>query len=208
MKRKDMMKRRPFTLVIGLITAFVLAACQGETDATDTSEVTAATTADTATTGTETSAAVPYDLQFIDSMSKHHEGAVMMAAAAAEKATNTDIRKAAAKMVEDSRKEIAELKAWRDQWYPGAAGAENMDMPGMSSMGMDMSHMQTMNPGPDFDTMFLDMMIPHHQGAIEMSRDALTKAERQEIRDFAQKVIDTQTKEIEQMNAWKTEAKK
>ncbi len=109
-------------------------------------------------------------------------------------------------MTADQKTEMAQLKAWRDQWYPGAANAENMAMPGMSSMGMDMGHMQMMGPGHDFDLMFIDMMVPHHQGAIEMSRDALAKAERQEIKDFAQKVIDMQTKEIEQMNAWKTEA--
>lgn len=56
-----------------------------------------------------------------------------------------------------------QLRQWRDQWYPGAAPAENMQMPGMSSMNMEMSHMQAMS-GHALDMMFIDMMIPHHEG--------------------------------------------
>lgn len=202
---------RSSAILIMLTAALFTSACQSRTETSDTTTRTGTTAATVATSDASTTAPasdVPYDLQFIDTMAKHHEGALAMLEPAAGKATHAGIREAAGKMLADQKSEIAELKAWRDQWYPGAAGAENMQMPGMSSMSMDMHSMKTMEAGPAFDLMFIDMMVPHHQGAIVMAQDALSKTERPELRAFAQKVIDSQTKEIEQMNGWKTELQK
>lgn len=52
------------------------------------------------------------------------------------------------------------------------------------------------------DQQFIEMMIPHHQEAIDTSRIILAKTENTELKDFAQKVIDAQTKEIADMRGW------
>jgi uncharacterized protein (DUF305 family) len=79
----------------------------------------------------------------------------------------------------------------------GAPPAMNMHMPGMAEgMSMDMSHMTHMS-GNELDVMFIDMMTPHHQGALAMAEDALAKAEHPEVKQFAQAIIDAQTREIE-----------
>lgn len=52
------------------------------------------------------------------------------------------------------------------------------------------------------DAMFLRMMIPHHQQAIDMSRQALDRAEHPEVEDLAHKIIDEQSIEIEQMQGY------
>lgn len=52
------------------------------------------------------------------------------------------------------------------------------------------------------ETQFLPGMITHHLSAIEMARMALSKASRPEIRAFAQKVIDDQSREIAVMTHW------
>jgi uncharacterized protein (DUF305 family) len=136
-------------------------------------------------------------------MSKHHQMAIDMIKMADDKFAHKELKQATQKMWADQQKEIDQMKQWRDQWYPGAPPAENMDMPGMAaSMNMDMSHMQSMS-GRALDLMFIDMMIPHHQSAVDMAKDALAKAEHQEIKDLAQRVIDAQSKEIEQMKQWK-----
>ena len=185
-----------------IFPALVLAlsvACQK----TETVQTTTTETTPSIAVATDTAAATaPYDLQFIDSMSKHHQMAVEMVKMAEPKFEHKELRDAAKKMLDDQNREIAQLKSWRDQWYAGAAPAENMQMPGMSSTHMDMSHMQSMT-GNTLDIMFIDMMIPHHEGAVVMARDALSKAEHQEIKDFSQKVIDAQASEIEQMKTWK-----
>ncbi|MGL5831125.1 MAG: DUF305 domain-containing protein [Candidatus Altimarinota bacterium] len=52
------------------------------------------------------------------------------------------------------------------------------------------------------DQQFIEMMIPHHQEAIDSSRIILAKTENAELKDFVQKVIDAQTKEIADMRGW------
>ncbi len=150
-------------------------------------------------------ASAPYDLQFIDTMVAHHQSAVDMAKMAESKAQHAELKDYAQKVVQDQEREIARMGQWRKQWYADQPKAENMDMPGMmdSMKGMDMSHMKTLE-GTDFDLMFLDMMIPHHQGAVSMAKDALLKSEHAEIKTLAQQIMDAQQKEIEMMNKWKT----
>jgi len=48
------------------------------------------------------------------------------------------------------------------------------------------------------------MMTAHHQGVVDMSNDALKKAEHQEIKDLAMRIIAAQTAEIRQMWNWKS----
>ena len=54
-----------------------------------------------------------------------------------------------------------------------------------------------------YDARFIDEMIPHHQAAIDMGREALAKAEHPEIHDLAQRIIASQQGEIDQMKAWR-----
>jgi len=146
----------------------------------------------------------PYDLQFLDTMTSHHQGAVDMARPAVTKAQHAELRDFAQKIITDQEAEIAEMRRYREQWYAGRPQAMNMEMPGMmdSMKGMDMNRMSAAT-GKEFDLMFLDMMTPHHTGAVTMAREALTKAEHPEIKRFAQKIIDAQEREIGIMNKWK-----
>lgn len=52
------------------------------------------------------------------------------------------------------------------------------------------------------DVMFVTMMIPHHEGAIEMSEVALTQASTQPVKDLAARIKAAQGPEIEQMRGW------
>jgi uncharacterized protein (DUF305 family) len=150
---------------------------------------------------------VPYDLLFIDAMVAHHQGAVAMARPADSNALQPELKAFARKVIEDQSREIALMTQWRDQWFPGRPKTQNiMEMPGMAMSMMDISpdHMQKMT-GAAFDKMFVDMMIPHHEGAVTMARDALAKSRRPEIRELAQRIIDAQQREIEMMKRWKSE---
>jgi uncharacterized protein (DUF305 family) len=147
-------------------------------------------------------AGAPYDLQFLDSMTMHHQHGLEMAKMAQERASHAELKAFAQKMVEDHQTEIDQMKRWRDQWYAGKPEAVNMNLPGMAH-NMDMVKLQAAS-GHEFDMMFLDMMIPHHQGAIDMSRDALKKASHQEIKTFARQIISKQQKDKAQMTRWKS----
>lgn len=52
------------------------------------------------------------------------------------------------------------------------------------------------------DQRFIEMMIPHHQGAVEMAEMALTKSKRPEIKKLAESIIADQKREIQQMQDW------
>lgn len=146
----------------------------------------------------------PYDLQFIDTMIAHHQGAVVMSKPAIEKAQHSELKNMAQNIVASQEKEIAQLREWREKWYGGKAPAMNMEMPGMSDSMRDMDTNQLVSAnGADFDMAFINMMIPHHQGAVLMAKDALEKAEHPEIKTLAQNVIMAQEAEINDMNTWK-----
>jgi uncharacterized protein (DUF305 family) len=154
-------------------------------------------------------ATAPFDLQFIDTMTHHHEGAVMMAEMALKKSPNEELKKFAQKIIDDQKKEIGLMKDWRDKWYAGKPAAKNMEMPGMmDSMKQPMTgdHMKMMEAmtGKDFDLHFLDMMIPH-KDAVNMSKNALEKAEHAEIKTLANQIIKAQNEEIEKMTDWKAQ---
>lgn len=54
-----------------------------------------------------------------------------------------------------------------------------------------------------FDQMFINMMVPHHQGAVEMAKIAQQRAEHAEIKQMAEQIISSQQEEITQLKGWK-----
>ncbi len=153
-------------------------------------------------------ASAPYDLQFIDTMTAHHQSAVDMAGMALKKSQNAELKTFAQKIIDDQQKEIAQMKDWREKWYAGKAPAKNMEMSGMMDsmkmmMGGEMKKMEDA-AGKDFDLMFLDMMTAHHAGAVVMAKEALTKAEHPEIKSLANQIIKAQEAEIKMMAGWRS----
>jgi uncharacterized protein (DUF305 family) len=57
--------------------------------------------------------------------------------------------------------------------------------------------------GAPFDQQFVDMMVPHHQGAVEMGKIAQQRAEHAEVKRMAQDIVASQSGEIDQMKAWR-----
>jgi len=56
---------------------------------------------------------------------------------------------------------------------------------------------------PAFDQQFIDMMAPHHQGAVAMAQIALMRAQHPQIKSLARSIIADQNSEIAQMKAWR-----
>jgi uncharacterized protein (DUF305 family) len=72
---------------------------------------------------------------------------------------------------------------------------------GMGSGGM--ARQMVMEKGKYSDKAFIDAMVPHHQGAIEMAEVALKNAEHEEIKQLSRNIISTQEAEIEELKAIK-----
>jgi uncharacterized protein (DUF305 family) len=76
------------------------------------------------------------------------------------------------------------------------------------SMGMgsgDMAQQMVMENGKYSDERFIDAMVPHHQGAIEMAEVALKNAEHKEIKQLSRNIVYTQQAEIEELKSIKKE---
>lgn len=69
------------------------------------------------------------------------------------------------------------------------------------SMGMSMDMLAGLE-GEAFEQSFLSMMRQHHQMAIDMSNWILERTENEDVRGAAQKVIEEQQAEIEQIDTW------
>ena len=136
------------------------------------------------------------DVQFLDTMVKHHEDGIKMFQMAVDKAQNPDVKAMAEKMIKDQKEEIPELQGLRNDVEPEATKAINTNMPGMAPM--DMSKLKKTS-GAQFDHEFLSMTIDHHKGAIKMADMALEKAQNADVKAKAQMIHDKQKDEVARM---------
>ena len=154
----------------------------------------------------------PYELQFLDSMIVHHEAAIDMAQLVQTRAVHSELKEFARRIISDQQEEVVQMRRLRDTFFPGAPLAVNMALPGMQTgmHGMDLEKLDSLK-GNGFDIEFMNQMIPHHEGAIEMAKDALSDRHAvnesnadviASIRQLARSVADTQTSEILQMRQW------
>jgi uncharacterized protein (DUF305 family) len=153
----------------------------------------------------------PFDLQFIDQMIMHHQGAIMSSEHMISDSERPELRQLAEDIQQSQSEQIEQLQEWREEWYPDTERTFGMmdptQMEGMMGDGMMEGmmggSMQEMMGGDATDAMFLRMMIPHHQMAVDMSEEALDgNAEHPELEELAQTIRDEQSAEIELMQVY------
>ena len=157
------------------------------------------------------------DVTFAQQMIPHHEQAVQMSRMAARAATSPEVKALAAKIEAAQGPEIETMQGWLDHWGEsddsddsgghhmgddsgGMGGSDHMDgddMPGMMS-DAELSRLQG-SRGAAFDSMFLTMMIAHHEGAIEMARTEQRRGKNADAVALAKKIEADQTAEIAEM---------
>lgn len=59
--------------------------------------------------------------------------------------------------------------------------------------------------GDDFDKAFIEMMIAHHEGAVDMAELSADRAKHDEIKQLSQEIISAQEKEIAEMKQWQVD---
>jgi uncharacterized protein (DUF305 family) len=136
-------------------------------------------------------------------MVPHHESAIEMAKIAQKRADRQPIAQLAEDIVAAQDREIGQMRDIKERLI--VEGVKKGDL-GMSE---DMKGMHTdagmLEDAKPFDREFIDMMVPHHQGAIRMARVELDKGQNAELKKIAQAIVDSQAKEIEEMNAFRTD---
>jgi len=160
---------------------------------------------------------LPYsdaDVEFMSGMIPHHAQAVIMAGWAPSHGARKDVAILCERIVVGQRDEIATMQNWlRDRGLPvpdatstrhkmKMNGVEHeMLMPGMLT-DEEMAELDRAR-GPEFDRLFLNGMIKHHQGAIDMV-DVLFKsygaAQEEMVYKFASDVYADQSIEIDRMH--------
>ncbi len=183
------MKKTVFAVLITVAVA-VLAAC-GNND-------------ETGTSGAQFN---DQDVSFAQGMIPHHEQAIEMAALAETRAGNPEVKDLAAAIKAAQDPEIKTMKAWLTDWDKPVSGdgMSGMDhgsdsdgpMDGMMS-DADMKSLESTS-GAEFDTMFLTMMIEHHEGAITMAEAELKDGKHKEALGLAKAIVADQSAEIATM---------
>jgi len=164
-----------------------------------------------ARTQAQATASTDPDLRFLDGMIAHHQGAIDEARAIEPKARRPEVRQLAAEIIKAQEAEIRQMREWRRAWFPNAPPAAAPSGGGMPMGGGAMGEMahggmlmgETAGAAPDPDGAFIEMMIPHHQDGVTMSREILETTKRPELQQLARNIIRNQEREIAQMESWK-----
>ena len=140
------------------------------------------------------------DIAFVTQMIPHHQQAVEMADILLGK-TGVDPRVVdlATQIKAAQGPEITTMTSWLKSWgQPSPETMDGMAMDGM--MSPDDMNALTNASGADSSKLFLQQMIQHHQGAIDMANEELSTGKNADALALAKTIADAQTAEIAKMN--------
>lgn len=126
---------------------------------------------------------------FVVNMIPHHQEAVDTARLVVARGESAELRKLAQDIITAQEKEIAMMQKWSKDWNYSTVKSSYQNMMGDG----------TKLSGKALDTWFLQGMIMHHMGAVQMADSVLRLNARKEVIDFAREVIRVQSEEIAQM---------
>jgi uncharacterized protein (DUF305 family) len=143
------------------------------------------------------------DVAFTTNMIPHHEQAIELSALAPDRSTNPELITLAKDIAAAQGPEIETMKAFLMQWNADTGAQGTAGHGGHGSMagmvdGATMTRLESLSGG-EFDTLWLESMISHHQGAIEMAKAEISNGENVEAIALARHIADTQQAEIGQM---------
>ncbi|WP_298746272.1 DUF305 domain-containing protein [uncultured Serinicoccus sp.] len=153
------------------------------------------------------------DEMFMHMMAPHHHQAVLMSRMAPSRAQSPEVKALAARILVEQGLEIDAMQGWQARndlpvTDEKAAYRQMIRDPEMVEQ-MGMATRQEMralrgSEGAEFDALFLDLMIPHHEGAVRMAVDANLHGEDGFVRQFSTDLIVTQEAQIAQMEQMRT----
>jgi uncharacterized protein (DUF305 family) len=176
---------RRLTVIAALLATLVLSACGGHE----------------AATGREG------DIAFAQNMIPHHEQALELSAMALAGDASAEVTALAEEIQAAQDPEIILMRKWLRDWnaeelpHSGGPGDESdgheHDMPGMATGEQLLALAEA--KGKEFDALWLDLMVAHHEGAIEMAEQVAGTTEDLEVRALADAIISAQAQEIDRM---------
>ncbi|QFU92970.1 DUF305 domain-containing protein [Amycolatopsis sp. YIM 10] len=153
------------------------------------------------------------DVNYVTNMIPHHRQAIVMTDLVAERASNELVRGVAGRIDAAQGAEIDQMSSWLTEHgkpvppedtgghagHGSPGGHDHATMPGMATP--EQLDALRAAKGTDFDRLFLELMIRHHEGALTMAEQQLAGGLNDRTQEMAQEVITGQTAEIERMRA-------
>lgn len=150
------------------------------------------------------------DVTFLQDMIRHHAQAVVMGDIVKGRLTDAKVRSMASRISDEQKPEMkgmaSTLRSWGEKVpieasNPSGSGHgshdDHTDMPGMATPAQ-LSDLRTAK-GADVDRLYLDLMIAHHEGALEMCTTLGDKGADERTGELGDDISVTQTKQIDQM---------
>ena len=160
------------------------------------------------------------DAGFSRDMQAHHSQAVQMSASVLETSDDPDVRTLARDIMLTQQQQAGQMHGWLKQWdlpqtsssppmawmstdgdgmddmahSPTPTASDDAQMPGMAS-AQELARLSSAT-GSDADRLYLQMMIPHHQGGVQMAAAAVATAADDDVRRLAQAIVDSQSAEL------------
>jgi uncharacterized protein (DUF305 family) len=160
------------------------------------------------------------DAGFARDMATHHAQAVEMSFLLRDTTEDPDLRTLTYDIITTQSAQRGIFMGWIQQWGlnqgttrppmawmaghgHGGTGGAPAAMPGMATP-QEMEKLRQAT-GKDAEVLFLQLMIRHHEGGVDMARAALRLADRDEVRTTARHIVDSQNSEIDMMTKMLTE---
>ncbi len=144
------------------------------------------------------------DVAFATGMIPHHQQAVALSDLVPDRTTNAELITLAQQISAAQQPEIDTMKAFLVQWKENpqddTGHADHSGHPGTAGMVDEttMAKLQAAN-GAEFETLWLQSMVSHHQGAIEMAKAEVANGQNVDAKQLAQNIITAQQAEIDRM---------
>lgn len=159
-------------------------------------------------TASANAAPVPYndaDVMFTEMMIPHHYQALVLTELVPDRSSDTQVEALASRIHLEQNLEIGMMRGWQGsrglpKTDPVTAYEEMLSDPDMvEMMGLatpeELAELETLT-GNDFDVLFLNLMITHHEGAIRMLEDVLLNGQDLDLQQQAQDMMSTQTAQV------------
>jgi uncharacterized protein (DUF305 family) len=142
------------------------------------------------------------DVAFASNMIPHHQQAVELSALVPDRSTNPELIALAKQISAAQQPEIETMKVFLVQWNenPGDNSGHAVHANTMQGMvdAATITKLESLN-GAEFDNLWLESMISHHQGAIEMAKAEIANGDNVDAKTLAKNIVATQEAEVGQM---------
>lgn len=137
------------------------------------------------------------DQDFLEYMITHHNAAITASQAIIDHSANSNLISFAQGLIDEQSKELSDMKRWYADRYDNAPTQPDDYKATLSDSTVYTSGDEAT------DILYIDEMIKHHEASISAANQALGMTDNNQVRDIAESIINTQTREIELLESWK-----